>query len=341
MTNGPHDRIFKRAFESPEDAAAELRAVLSPALSRHVNWDSLRSEPCAFIDADLGRQQSDLLFSAEIANLPAFIYILFEHQSSNDPLMPMRLLAYVVRILEHHQRTAKVILPLPVVIPVVLHHSHTGWRQPLELLPLFGDVVNQVPELEPFIPRFRFHLDDISHLSDEQLRHRALQAFPALTLWALRDARAPERLLHTLGSWADLLTDLVLAPNGVEAIRSLFEYITLVADDLSAQNLREAVAKAVPLAEPIIMTIAEQLRAEGRAEGLTIAEQLRAEGHAQGHAEGFLKGEALLLERLLIRKFGELPAEVQMRLQSASMPEVEHWAERVLLADRLDVVFAD
>ena len=128
-----------------------------------------------------------------------------------------------------------------------------------------------------------------------------------------------------------------MAPNGVEAIRSLFEYITLVADDLSAQNLREAVAKAAPLAEPIIMTIAEQLRAEGRAEGLTIAEQLRAEGHA----EGLLKGEALLLERLLIRKFGELPTEVQMRLQSASMPEIEHWAERVLLADRLTVVFAD
>ena len=156
-------------------------------------------------------------------------------------------------------------------------------------------------------------------------------------MWALRDARAPERLLHTLGSWADLLTDLVLAPNGVEAIRSLFEYITLVADDLSAQNLREAVARAAPLAEPIIMTIAEQLRAEGRAEGLTIAEQLRAEGHAQGHAEGFLKGEALLLERLLIGKFGELPTELQMRLQSASMPEIEHWAERVLLADRLEI----
>ena len=337
MTNGPHDHIFKRAFESAEHAAAELRAVLSPALSRHVNWDSLRSEPCTFIDADLNHQQADLLFSAKIADHPAFIYILFEHQSSNDPLMPLRLLAYVVRILEHHQRTAKVILPLPVVIPVVLHHSHTGWRQPLELLPLFGDVVNQVPELESFVPRFQFYLDDISYVSDAQLRLRALQAFPALALWALRDARTPVRLLKSLGYWADLLTELVLAPNGVEAIRSLFEYITLVADDLSAQNLREAVAKAAPLAEPIIMTIAEQLRAEGRAEGLTIAEQLRAEGRA----EGLLKGEALLLERLLIGKFGELPTEVQSRLQTASRLDVERWAERVLLADGLEAVFAD
>jgi hypothetical protein len=44
--------------------------------------------------------------------------------------MPLRLLRYVVRILESHVQdaaTPSLALPLPLVIPVVLHHSETGW----------------------------------------------------------------------------------------------------------------------------------------------------------------------------------------------------------------------
>jgi hypothetical protein len=59
-----------------------------------------------------------------------------------------------------------------------------------------------------------------------------------------------------------------------------------------------------------------------------------------GEAKGLVKGQALLLDRLLVSKFGQLPAEAQARLRTASSEEIVLWADRVLVAGSLDEVFA-
>jgi predicted transposase YdaD len=55
------------------------------------------------------------------------LYVLFEHQSPVDPLMLFRLLAYMVRIWEAHLKSEPEARRLPAIIPVVLHHSRSGW----------------------------------------------------------------------------------------------------------------------------------------------------------------------------------------------------------------------
>ena len=70
-------------------------------------------------------------------------------------------------------------------------------------------------------------------------------------------------------------------------------------------------------------------------------EDARAEGRSEGQAEGILCGEARLLERLIIAKFGELSGDVKSRLESASNDDIERWSERVLDADCLEGVFVD
>ena len=64
------------------------------------------------------------------------------------------------------------------------------------------------------------------------------------------------------------------------------------------------------------------------------AERFREEGMQQGMQQG----EALVLERLLRLKFGELPEAVQQRIEQASEPTLLEWSERVLTASRLDEV---
>ena len=49
--------------------------------------------------------------------------------------------------------------------------------------------------------------------------------------------------------------------------------------------------------------------------------------------------EAALLERQLIKRFGPLPAEIQQRLAEADTGQLEFWAERVLDATTLDLIF--
>jgi len=60
------------------------------------------------------------------------------------------------------------------------------------------------------------------------------------------------------------------------------------------------------------------------------------QGLERGLEEGLRKGEAQLLHRLLLRRFGALPDWVEARLQEASPAQLERWADRLLEARSLE-----
>jgi hypothetical protein len=218
VTETPHDALAKFVFRDPERAARELSVALPQPLSKRIDWSTLKLHDGSFIDPDLVETHSDLLFQVDVASYPVLVYVLFEHKSFPERLTGFQLLCYVVRVLESHVRQCRAkklpVLPLPPVIPVVLHHSETGWTAPTELLPLFGQVLEVVPELVACLPNLRFIVDDISHVPDHELRQRAVDAVTKLALWALRDGRVPARLRESFGHWADDLSELEDAEDG-------------------------------------------------------------------------------------------------------------------------------
>ena len=90
-----------------------------------------------------------------------------------------------------------------------------------------------------------------------------------------------------------------------------------------------------------IVTIAEQLRQEGRIEGEAKGE---ARGIAKGEARGIAKGEAKgrrdTLTKLLTLKFGGISEQDRARIESASAEDLDRYTERVLTADTIAAVFA-
>ncbi len=64
-------------------------------------------------------------------------------------------------------------------------------------------------------------------------------------------------------------------------------------------------------------------------------------GEQLGLRKGIPQGEALILRRLLSRRFGPMPAWAEAKLNQASTDDLELWADRVLTADSLDAVFRD
>ena len=62
-------------------------------------------------------------------------------------------------------------------------------------------------------------------------------------------------------------------------------------------------------------------------------------GMAKGLEKGIILGEAALLERLLTRRFGPLPADVRSLLASANSEQLQTWGDRVLDATALAEVF--
>ena len=322
MPPNPHDALFKWTFSQPELAAAELRAVLPRPLVKRLNLDRLTLAEGSFIDKDLQGSQADRLFHVPCDDRLAFVYVLFEHQSTVDPLMPLRLLAYMVRIWQRHVANhGSSALPLPVIIPVVLHHSDTGWTRATAFHSLLDPRLVVLPEVARLSPSFDFLLDDITRLSDEQLRHRALGDLASLVLVVLRDARSPARLLASLARWGEALSAVVRAPDGVRALHAVFRYTSLVADELSLDQLRAALRSAAPDTEQVVMTLAEQLIAEGRQEG---------------RQEGQLAERRAWITRILTARFGPVPGRIQESIASASSTELERWAETVLTAESLD-----
>lgn len=63
-------------------------------------------------------------------------------------------------------------------------------------------------------------------------------------------------------------------------------------------------------------------------------------GIEEGIEEGLQRGERALLLRVLGARFGPLPAEALRRLEAASTPELERWAEQVFSAPSLEALLA-
>ncbi|MFM7254236.1 MAG: DUF4351 domain-containing protein [Betaproteobacteria bacterium] len=63
------------------------------------------------------------------------------------------------------------------------------------------------------------------------------------------------------------------------------------------------------------------------------------QGIQQGMQQGMQQGEVAVLKRLLHKRFGELPEEVELRLHKATLEQLEVWADRVLDARTINEVF--
>jgi predicted transposase YdaD len=79
---------------------------------------------------------------------------------------------------------------------------------------------------------------------------------------------------------------------------------------------------------------------KGEQRGLIKGEQKGEQrGLLKGEQQGLLKGERLVITRLLERRFGKLPHSLQTRLEQATLAELEQWSVDILTATCLEEIF--
>ena len=71
------------------------------------------------------------------------------------------------------------------------------------------------------------------------------------------------------------------------------------------------------------------------------AEGIKAEAKVEGEQVGVQKGELLILQRLLAKRFGAIPADKISLISNASVEDIERWADRVFDAEQLSDIFND
>ena len=321
MTSTPHDALFKAIFGQPEHAAAELQHILPGQLVARIDWSSLTLQPGSYVDEELAEQHTDLLFSATVrpSGAPLLVYVLFEHQSTVQPTMALRLLAYMVRIWTRHAE-AQPHMPLPLIVPAVLAQVSGGWTAPTRFADLFSAGVG--PIAPGLLPDFQYAVDDLHHADDDDLRGRTLANAARLSLWLLRDARDRDALLAKLPSWAGELESLAQTSRGRDLLAVLLRYVAGASRDLHLSEFRAILRGQAPTAEAVTMTIAEQLHAEGRAQG-------KAEGRAQGKAEGRAQGKAEAVLVLLRGRGLHVAADIAQQIESCTDAEtLDRWLIR-------------
>jgi predicted transposase YdaD len=321
MPGTPHDALFKWTFSDPARAREELASVLPAALTLAIDWSTLSLRSPQHQDDGLGQSESDLVFAVEARGVPLRLVLLFEHQSSVDRRMPLRLLQYMVRIWEREE------LPLPPVVAVVLHHSGSGWNAATSFDALFELGLLDGTGIEALLPRFRFVLDDLSAQTDEALAARIGDAYVRLVLAALREARRARSgadLVQTLGA---LLREVVASSTAPEAYLRILRYVFLVA----ARGDRE----------PFFRALRRELGATIEERAMSLWDVAVEEGIEKGIEKGIAQARRATLERLLVRRFGPLSEE--LRASFARLPDeaLEAALDRVLDAARPEDVVGE
>jgi len=335
MSNTPHDALVKAILGRTEHAANALRSLVPEALRDALDWSALRRENASYVSVDGGSRHSDLLFSVPLLEGTAaadsgarevLIYVLFEHQSTPDPLMALRLFIYVGRLFE--ERVLRDGLArAPLVIPIVLAHGERPWVEPLSLDELYDAPSELIDALGPLVPRLTYLLEDVTPLSDEQIRGRVASAVLRMTWSLLRDSRTT---MADLEAYVVSLIELWNAASREDrpAFVSLFEYLVRV-QEADPATVRRVIALLPDEAQEDIVSAYDKIRAEG---------QLEAE--AKGKAEGKAEGRRITLAKLLQLKFGALSDDVRARVDAADDAALDLWTERVLFATTLEQLFA-
>jgi hypothetical protein len=317
-----HDALVKAVFSDPEHAAGELRHILPPALSARIDWSTLSLRSGSFVDEALRGRHTDILFSARCGPDMLLVYLLFEHQSTDEPLMAFRLLRYMVRIWEDHLRKTPSATRLPAIIPLVLHHSDRGWASSTAFEALIDLDDDTRLLIAAYLPRLQFLLDDISDQGDEALHERAMTALARLALFCLRHAREPRELVQQLARWLDLVREVRGAPGGRAALERIWRYIFVATNPDDPKALVDRLIAVVGKeSEEEVMTVADWLRSEGRKEGLE-----------EGQRQSLLK--------LLRARFGDVPEATVARIQAAGAAQLGAWFDRALTAAALDEVWS-
>ena len=291
--------------------------MLPPELVAVMDFSTMQVEPGSFVDEALRARYTDLLYSLEIAGCEARIYVLFEHQSSGERWMALRLLRYMMAIWDSCIAGGATVLP--VIIPVVLHHGDGGWTAATRFEDLFEILP---PGAAEFTPHFRFAIDDLGAGGEAALHARAASAYVRLVLSALQQARSGTEVRRLLLGWLDLIQALLREPDGHNAFGLIVRYL------LEVRGASELAVIDTTLRE-ITADIGEVMQ--------TIAQMLEARGMERGRQEGRQE----VVQRLLQQRFGELPVAVTQRVAAAGADELERWLDRLLVAGNLDEVFRE
>ena len=331
---GSHDKLFEAVFSEPANAVAHFERFLPAEITAALELGQAQHVPGSFVDEALSERHTDLLYripwrqDSGREDHEVLLYVIFEHQSTVDPMMAYRMAVYSVRVWDQWLQKHPEHKRLPPILSLVLYHGEQKWVAATELQELF-DLEGLAPEavdaLRPFLPKLQIMVDEVGSIPDEMLPGPGVVR---LTLLLFKYGRRPGLLEHLL-EWLDEFRVLVSRGEpGLRNLELLVEYVLKVNDHVTMDALSDFLAPMGDEAKEIPMTVGQQLIDKGRQEGEQVGLQKgRQEGEQvglqKGRQEGRLEEKCEVARKALAK--GMSPADVA-ELTELSLEDVQKLA---------------
>ena len=327
MTHSP-DAAYKLLFSTREVVRDLVTGFIDDAWLSGLDLGSLEKVPTNFVDPRLRQRISDVVWRVRTGDGAwTYLYLLIEFQSRSDHAMAVRIMGYVALLWQDILRTEVTLArlrKLPPVLPIVVYNGLCPWRAATDI----ADLIAPVSEgLADHLPRMKYLLIDQSSYTEAQLAPmRNLMA----AVMRLERPSGRQALLDAVG---DLRRWVAGAPELERVFSAWMHAMFAERPTLAGSSDIDLKENTVGLRETLRIWEGEFL-ARGRQEG-------REEGWEEGQQTGRHQGEALMLQRLLAKRFGPLPSAIVERIASAPTERIELWGDRMLEAQSLADVFSN
>ena len=304
------DASYKLLFSAPEVVRDLVLGFIPDEWLHSLDYTTLEKVPGSYVTDDLRHRADDVIWRVKADGEWVYLYLLIEFQSRVDAWMAVRMMTYVGLLYQDLIRRNEVLKgkKLPPVLPIVLYNGDAKWTAATDI----AELIPRAPGLvAKYLPKLSYLLID-----ENQYAEADLAGLKNLMAAVIRfEHPENEQVLLRL---VDLVNEM--SDGSPELKRILAIWIRAV---LLRQSKGTLVLPKVRDLKELKMTLAERFD--------TWAHQYRQ--------EGIEKGEALLLQRQLTRRFGTLPSGIVGKIAAATSAQLEQWGDRVLDAASLEEVF--
>ena len=286
------DEAFKKIFQDREIFFEFLQMFLPDIVSKYsITLDSLILENIEKISSSLRSKRADVIYRIKTKDLEAFIFVLLEHQSRKDYLMPFRMLEYTVAIWRHFidevgEKAKRKQFKLPPVIPIVLYDGYGRWTVQRDI----SEKVRKVPGYERYVPRYEYMVINVNELEKDWLMDFESVLSKILVIDGVRKEQIRDMI-------KELSENVKKLPE--DKRKKLIELLHVMMIGAEAAEEGEKELEEMEEVEGMFSRLVKELKKEGRIEG-------RLEGKMEAIVEATIDA--------LEERFGYVPEDVKDKL---------------------------
>jgi len=310
----PHEGLFLKVFKDKENTRHFLQQHLPHDLLEHADWDSMYLENASYLDEEMRKHFSDLVFSLRMGEeefSAAKVYLLFEHKSSPESLVGLQVLRYMaLQWKEMYDQGQIAGGRLPPIIPIVIYQGRASWKARAS----FQDLVEMPSDsFKAFVPDFSFAFFNIGELDERRIQQNVVLKFYVAIIKSLDKPELKELLPQLTRGLYESLGHRT----ATEYLEIFFRYLTKSTEILDRNDYERALAMLPEGGRDIMNTLADQWMKEGyeRAEQEFMQERVKL------ISESEQRGEQNMLIEALQEKFGPVHPVLVNKVRSIQSTE--------------------